>query len=520
VGNFVLNFQIQPHTTTPQVVSIRRDDGIEPGGSPARFYVQFNEAINVQQLAYLAYQVNPIISSPPQVFVQGPGNSIFYPWLQSYDPATNTATFVMADGLPSGVYQLHLSGPNGLADWAGNPLAGNGDPSGDFVYTFTVNDPNRPAGQPDPLVRFDQNPKANPQNVGILFTNEIQNGFTITRNFTSNPPADTGDVYEFQVLERQDYVFSLSGTGLPAGTYAVLVDASTGQQFLPDFQGNTSTVKYTLDPGVYLIEIGGWTAGNASQVTYNLVITMLNNPERPTALPVGASPAISLRLVSTLPPPPQPAPPSPPAGSSNQGGLPNSVLVALTSGLLGGNSGADPGDGGSALPGVNVLDRVVAQAPRLPGASDLLQLASLYQTLAVTTGEDEVESSTPPLVSADEGGTVTPTPPWGQVIESLFRWWDPGEQPPQKATSNEFLPENIGIEPLDRWFSLPSPWMAAKDPDPAVLEGFTGIEKEMMEARASTSPSGIAALALAGMVAGSYFERPKFKVQKALGIRH
>ncbi len=45
--------------------------------------------------------------------------------LESYDPATDTATFVLLDALPDGDYQLHLSGADGLADLGGNPLVGN-----------------------------------------------------------------------------------------------------------------------------------------------------------------------------------------------------------------------------------------------------------------------------------------------------------------------------------------------------------------------------------------------------------
>ena len=61
----------------------------------------------------------------------------YYPRLQSWDDVSHTAKFLMLDGLANGPYQLHLSGPLGLADLAGNPVVGNED-SGDYVVAFTL----------------------------------------------------------------------------------------------------------------------------------------------------------------------------------------------------------------------------------------------------------------------------------------------------------------------------------------------------------------------------------------------
>src|SRR5262249_35779974 len=153
-GPYVLNLQLTPHQAVPQVVSVTRDDGIQPGASPARFVVQFSEPVNVQQLAFMAYQ-EYVVSGQFQLpggFIQGPGPNLIFPRLENYDAASNTATFIMFDGLPSGAYQLHLSGANGLRDLADVPLAGNDPVSGDFVYSFTVHDPVRDSPN-DPLLR-------------------------------------------------------------------------------------------------------------------------------------------------------------------------------------------------------------------------------------------------------------------------------------------------------------------------------------------------------------------------------
>ena len=101
--------------------------------------MQFSEPINLQQLAYQAFEVTAQ-ATLPQVFVEGADGTKYYPRFLSYDRATNQATFQMLDGLPNGSYALHLSGPGGLTDLGGNPIAGN-DPSGDYVIPFTVQGP-------------------------------------------------------------------------------------------------------------------------------------------------------------------------------------------------------------------------------------------------------------------------------------------------------------------------------------------------------------------------------------------
>jgi hypothetical protein len=508
IGNYVLNFAIQPHLTTPNVVSIQRQDGSKPGASPARFVVQFNEPINIQQLVNQATQTTPPLP-PYLVFVQGAGPTRYLPRLESYDSATNQATFVMLDGLPSGVYQLHLSGPHGLGDWADVPLAGNDPASGDFVYTFTVSDPDRSPGQ-DPLNRHNQNPNTDPQDLGILFTHEIQAGITISRDFSNFPPTspaqDTMDIYQFQILVREDYVFDLSGSGLPPGAYPVLVNAATLQQYPPLPQGNATAVLYTLDPGTYFIEIGNWSRATAGAVTYALHITMLNNQEKPTALPVGAAPAISLHLASSLLPPPPPALPANPT-PANPGGLPSEVLLALGSGLLGGGQPtAQPGDVRAGLPGVDVLDRVVAQAPRLFTPGELLQLAMLFQAPETGTEDPTGVISTPAQGEA-LSGTLEPDVPWYRAIETLFQLWQVEQEPPP-GIQTPSLPEAY-------YFDFPDPWpvvlgagQRSNFQAPATPDRLVGLEKELTDSQWRSANPAAAALALGGLLAGFTFGSP------------
>src|SRR5262249_38789822 len=53
-----------------------------------------------------------------------------------------------------------------------------------------------------------------------------------------------------------------------------------------------------LNPGKYVVHVGGWTPAEAQQVAYRLYITIGQQGDNPTALTVGAAPALSIRLVN------------------------------------------------------------------------------------------------------------------------------------------------------------------------------------------------------------------------------
>ncbi len=317
-GDYVLNLAVQPVSQTPQVVDVTPADGTTLTAPPTQVVVHFSEPVNLQQLAYQQDQ-QTASGGLAAVFIQGADGNTYYPRFQSYDPDSGRATFLMLDALPGGVNQLHLSGPLRLADLAGNPLAGN-DPGGDYVVRFTVPDLQR--GSPgQPLTWQFTDPShdpANPQPIGILFPHDLQTGVTLERQAQDTPtnnPADVADYYQFQVLQSRPYVFSLTGSDLPADAQLTLSDAAGNPiPLLP--QGDGSLFLVSLDPGVYVVQVGGWDAGQAAGVTYQLGITLGPSQENPTPLTVRPAPAFRLLVANAPVPAPTPAPPTPPPAAA------------------------------------------------------------------------------------------------------------------------------------------------------------------------------------------------------------
>ncbi len=441
-GRYVLNFQVQPHQGTPEVVAVTRDDGITPGGPPTQFVVQFSEPMNLRQLAYAAYQNYAFGLGPnqmPAVFVQdldpAAPQTFYYPRLESYDAGGDQATFVMFDGLPSGTYQLHLSGANGLADLAGNPLTDSLGGSGDYLYTYTVSDPARDAGA-SPLVLSRAQGTDAVQDLGPLFPNELAAGVTLTRDFSSNPdavdPGNTQDVYEFQVLQAQTYTFNLTDQsgGLLAGVVPVLSTDPDGLNTLPGSPQGGANYQYLLSPGTYYLRVGPWSGVDPGQVKYGVQIAIVNGlPEQPMPLTVGAAPAIRIRLnpVAPLPPPGPVAPASPsappsPAVATGGAGIPSSVLLALGTGSLGGSRSPDAG--GFVVPGVSVLDRVVAQAPRFLRSDEFVQVVSLLQGVNNSLTDNDSPGPNASGLVGWPAGPYPPLSPLRQAVELLFQLWN------------------------------------------------------------------------------------------------
>src|SRR5262249_45528271 len=131
--------------------------------------------------------------------------------------------------------------------------------------------------------------------VGVLFPHELQSGVVLRRDFTSDPsqvPADTADFYRFEVLQQRGYFFSLTGTGLPAGTRPLIYDAAGNQVFT---LGGAVRLA-NLTPGTYYVRVGGWTTANAANVKYDLRLTLAGSTENPTPLTAGPAPAYRLIL--------------------------------------------------------------------------------------------------------------------------------------------------------------------------------------------------------------------------------
>ena len=196
----------------------------------------------------------------------------------------------MLDALPSGTYELHLSGAAGLTDLAGVPLAGN-TPGGDYVVHFTVSGPAR-GDQGDPLTRTAAFPASGPQDLGILFPHELETGVTLTRDGTADAtgaPAGTEDDYRFQVLQQQTYSFSIEGTGLPSGASPLSLTDAAGNPVPFGPQGDGSTSWPTSSRGV-VVHVGSWTHDQSAGIAYRLTLKLIGTADNPQPLVDGPAP--------------------------------------------------------------------------------------------------------------------------------------------------------------------------------------------------------------------------------------
>jgi methionine-rich copper-binding protein CopC len=414
-GPYVLNLLVSPFPQPPHVVATTPAEGAVLTAPPSQLTVQFDEPVNLQPLAFKAFQQNNQ-QTLSAVFVQGADGTRYFPRLQSYDPTTNQATFLMLDGLANGTYALHLSGANGLADFGGNPLVGN-DPSGDFVTHFTVDGPVR--GQPgNPLSWFDNASHttfSQPQDLGVLFPHELQAGVTITHAFTQDPgKAAKGQAafYRIQVLQTQTYFLNLSSIGTPANLQITLTDANGNPAPHQVVLDNGRSIIASLDPGTYIIEIAGWPPAQAVDIRYQLQLQLVGVNENPQPLLAGPTSALQLRLSGGITT--DPASPvlsvSPLSSGSTESpaksasslpaivaSLPSGTLLELGSGPLGGAHGEGTPD---LMP---TTDRLALRS------TDRLLRDALLQTIVLTPPAEEsgdVVSSLLSSLAAPVTGTV------------------------------------------------------------------------------------------------------------------
>jgi hypothetical protein len=299
-GAYLLNLHVQTDNVSPEIIATTPAEGDVLSAPPTSLQVQFSKPMNLQQVAYTNFQ-QTTQSALQAVYILGANGSTYYPRLSSYDSTTGVGQFSMLDGLPNDAYQLHLSGSGafGLTDLAGNRLTGN-DASGDYVVHFTVNDPQRGTSG-STLQWFDQEPNdslTHAQDLGVLFPNDLQAGVTVTRDAAlnpGNPLSDTADYYRFQVLQSQDYIFSLSGSGLPIGAQPTLTDG-VGNAVATISQGTGGGVRVSLDPGTYVVNVGGWASSQAPAASYALRIALGAALENPTPLTIGPAPAYRIAL--------------------------------------------------------------------------------------------------------------------------------------------------------------------------------------------------------------------------------
>jgi len=302
-GDYVLILMVEPTPNPPHVVASSPAEGETLNQPPTQLMVQFDEPMNINTLAFQAYQQvgDETVSS---VYVEGSDGTKYYPRLESFDTVTNRATFLMLDGLPPGDYALHLSGAQGLTDLGGNPLVGD-TPGGDEVIDFNVAGPGRgitgdcssgfvvdePAGQPTT------------QNLGVLFPHEWQAGITVVRDATGGSDQTSPrleDVYDFQVLQDQTYTFTLLGDSLPDGIQITLTDDAGSPVSTSGIAGG-QLVQVDLQPGSYALQVGGWDPSVGSTVAYKLKLAIVGVFDNPPPLSCGPAPSLVLHFDAASP---------------------------------------------------------------------------------------------------------------------------------------------------------------------------------------------------------------------------
>ncbi len=400
-GPYVLNVLVQPAADPPHVMATSPSNGVTLTQPPTQVTVTFNEPVNIAQLAYQTFQV-AAESTISAVYIEGADGTKYFPRFESYDNATNQATFIMLNGLSNGDYQLHFSGAAGLTDLGGNELVGN-DPDGDYVVRFTVDAPAR-GTDGNPLEWSDQEPNDSiddPQNLGILFPDELAAGVTITRDFSQDPsqaPQDTADVYEFQILLDGSYSFTLSGNNLPANVALTLTDP-TGQS-VPIISMGGTLLFGDVTPGTYLLMVNGWNTGQAAAISYQISLDLVSTNDNAPPLVSGPAPALAVLLDSVAPPtPPSPPPPvaPPPTVTPPPVVTPPTVTPAPASP---GSAGKDPAPSSSSSPGPSMPIAISSQPQGGPvfygvTSTDVVALGS--STVGGATGSEGSQAASTSL---------------------------------------------------------------------------------------------------------------------------
>ena len=409
-GPYVLNLKVEPVPTPPQVVATSLPVGGTLSTPPLTFTVRFSEPVNVQQLAAAAYTAAGA-STVDAVTLVGPGGTVVQPRLLHYNPATDTATFLLMDPLPNGSYALHLSGALGLTDRAGDPLRGN-DPSGDYVVPFAV-----AAGPRGPWLNQPGNDSpASAQAIDFMFPHELTAGVTVTRIASPVGATDTADYFSVTLPEDGNYQLSFANVqGLPRN---LTVQVITGGVVTGSFDVSGGTILLTA--GTHVLGVT-WGGGGPSGVGYQLGLRLLGTGETATTLTDGPAPVLGFRLVgvpSNPVPPPGPPSPQPPVPNPSPGpppqpppivpptpnlpgsppGFPAGVLTALGEAPLG-TTGAGTGLASAAGAGTELV--AAPPAIRLAGATLLLDGGS--------EEGDAVQAGIPPAIGQvirPDGGRV------------------------------------------------------------------------------------------------------------------
>jgi hypothetical protein len=436
-GPYVLNLLVQPAGPAPHVVAVAPDTGPGGNGPLTGVSVRFDQPVNLLSLGFAAFQQsmaqggqpNGALASVTLTDAFGQQQPLR---LESYDPTTNTATFILLSPVPAGTYTLHLSGagPQAITNIGGTPLAGNIPGSSDFVTTFAVTGTASSTSSVPTLPGFTSTQHA--QDLGALFPISLSNGVAITRDATAGATGTEAD-YTFRVLQSRDYSLVISGSNLPPGIRFNLLDAS-GQVvavYLYNLNQNPGPIR--LDAGTYTLQML-WDSGVGN---YTVTISVPGSPENPVSLTVGSGPALRARLLTNGPDnssSPSPlivggpfAPPATPAATGSPlplgagFNLPSNAMTVVAFSPL--NGVATPGgigsDGGA---------RLLVRAPAVPGLESVL--------LGVLIGTQPVldDGSGQPVVPTPDGPSTSST---GQAVADI-----------DTRTSDLFF-ESLG------WFGIP-----------------------------------------------------------------
>lgn len=325
LGEYVLNLQVSPLGSSPQVTTVSIAEGDKLAGAPTSFTVRFNEFMNLSEPALAAFQLNSQ-STLDGVFIIDAQGRKYFPRFSGFNSSTFEAQFQMVDRLPAGNYELHLSGSRGVTNLAGIPLPGNSS-RGDYVVRFAVargqvgTNGNPQLWTHDP--QTDVNPAA--QQLGVLFPKELNSdaGVIIQRTAGGSSQAnDIADEYRFTILRNRVYHIHIDGLELPAGVSLSLLDAAGNVLDVSTEDG--LTLFAGLSAGDYTLRVSGWPASSARRLNYQISIREPGQNDNAPPLWAGPAPAVGLQFVGM---------------TSNPGGG--------GSGPISGGSGSNPGGSNS-----------------------------------------------------------------------------------------------------------------------------------------------------------------------------
>jgi hypothetical protein len=467
-GPFVLNVLLQRPGPAPHVVAVTPDTGPTGTGPLAGLHVRFDQPVNLLAVAFQAFlesQWHDGTLSSVRLF--GPNNIAPALRLESYDDATNTASFVLLSAVPAGDYTFVLfgDGPEGIASATGTPLAGNG---GDvFVTHFLV------SGDASPRSTFTSQPGnddlAHAQLVGVLYPMQVSQGVTFTRGSTPHA-TDTEDDYSITVLQSRLYSVNISGTSPPAGLALSFVDP-TGkviESFV--YHRGQQPMPFLLNAGPYVLRVS-WSGAARP---YTVRISYSGSPENPTPLVIGSGPALRVRLLTNsadaagLPVATAPtggSTPAPVTSAASDGALPGAFTLP-SSGLLA--QAISPLGGVSAAGGTDssVSGPLLVRAPAAPDAGTAL-LSVVIVTQAPLDAPPDAE---PPALSGGgaTAGQANPAAPMiSRLLDLLFEYWNQFSAPlaPQEGSEPSPPAPECGGDGSDDGLGAARPNRAPDGPD-------------------------------------------------------